>query len=430
MSGSVDAALKDRALKVIPNGMYGHESVRILPEGFPQFFSRAKGAYIWDADGNRYLDFMCAYGPSLLGYLDERVDTAARKQLEFGDAMTGPAPVMVELAETIVSMVEHADWAMFCKNGTDATSMAVLTARAQTGKRVILIAEGAYHGAAAWCTPVKAGVLAEDRSHQITYLYNDVASLEAAVAAAGDDLAAILATPFKHDVFVDQEALSPDYARRARELCDATGAMLVVDDVRAGFRLARDSSWSLVGVKPDLSCWGKAVANGHPLSILLGNDRCREGAGAIYVTGSFWFAAVPMAAAIETLKIIRESDYLEHIARLGDRLRAGLADGAAQAGLKLRQSGPSQMPLIMFGDDPDVRIGYAWAQEMLSRGVYMHPWHNMFLCAAMTEQDIDMAIRAGRESFDAVASRLDTIEPSPILAAMIAARSEPELETA
>ena len=423
MDKPVDAALKARALKVIPNGMYGHESTRLLPAAFPQFFSRAEGAYIWDADGKRYLDFMCAYGPSLLGYRDNRVDAAAARQAELGDAMTGPAPVMVDLAETLVSMVDHADWAMFCKNGTDATSMAVMAARAQTGRRIVLMAEGAYHGAAAWCTPVPAGVVAEDRAWQRPYRYNDVASLEAAVAAAGDDLAAIIASPFKHDVFIDQELPDRDYAQRVRELCDQTGAMLVIDEVRAGFRLTRDCSWSLVGVKPDLSCWGKSIANGQPISALLGADSCRKGAGDIYVTGSFWFAAVPMAAAIETLRILREIDYLEHMVLLGGKLRAGLDAAARRHGFALRQTGPVQMPLIMFEQDPDLRIGYAWTEEMLARGVYMHPWHNMFLCAAMTEADIDLAIAAAEEAFAAVAARLEKLVPSAMLMALLSAHA-------
>lgn len=424
MSRVKDAALRARALKVIPNGMYGHESVRMLPASFPQFFSRAEGAYIWDADGNRYLDYMCAYGPSLLGYRDARVEAAAQAQAALGDTLTGPSPLMVELAETLVSMVDHADWAMFCKNGTDATTMAMSSARAQTGKRVVLVAQGAYHGAAPWCTPIPAGTVPEDRAHVRTYAYNDAASLEAAVAAAGDDLAAIFASPFRHDAFLDQEAPDRAYARRARALCDETGAMLIVDEVRAGFRLARGSSWSELGVQPDLSAWGKCFANGHPISALLGSDRCREGAGAIYATGSFWLSAVPMAAAIETLRIIRESDYLEHSVALGERLRAGLDLAASKQGFTLRQTGPVQMPQIMFADDPDFRVGYGWAEEMLAHGIYMHPWHNMFLCASMTEADIDATVAAADEAFAAVAARRATLEPHPILVVLAAAQAE------
>lgn len=419
MTNQIDAALRERAAKVIPNGMYGHEATHLLPPAFPQFFSKSKGAYIWDVDGNRYLDFMCAYGPNLLGYGNERVDAAATAQLALGDTLTGPGPVLVELSETLVDMVSHADWAMVCKNGTDATTMAMTVARAQTGRRRILVADGAYHGAAPWCTPMPVGIVPEERAFISKYVYNDVASLEAAVAEAGDDLAAIFASPFKHDAFEDQFLPDPAYAKRARELCDATGAMLIVDDVRAGFRLTRDCSWELVGVRPDLSCWGKSLANGHPISALLGADTARRGAEAIYVTGSFWFSAVPMAAAVETLRILRESDYLEQSIKLGTRLRAGLDQKAAAHGFSLRQTGPVQMPIILFDDDPDFRVGFGWAAAMLKEGVYVHPWHNIFLCAAMTEADIDFAINAADRAFAEIARTKDTFEPHELLMGLL-----------
>ena len=417
-----DRNLQDRANRVLPNGVYGHESTRLLPESYPQFFSRAQGAYLWDVDGNQYLDFMCAYGPNLLGYGDERVNQAAIDQLKNGDTMTGPSPLMVELAEAMVDMVQHADWAMFCKNGTDATTMAKTIARAQTGRRVILVASGAYHGALPWCTPVPAGVIAEDRAHIQKYEYNNVESLEAAVASAGDDLAGIFATPFKHDAFTDQAGLDPVYAKRAREICDKTGALLIVDDVRAGFRLTRDCSWELAGVRPDLSTWGKSFANGHPISALLGSDRARDGASAIYATGSFWFAAVPMAAAIKTLSILRETDYLEQTISLGEYLRAGLDDAAKEAGFAFRQTGPVQMPLFLFDDDPDFRVGFGWSEAMLRRGVYVHPWHNMFLCAAMTRADMDLAIAAAREAFNEVHVKRTTLKPHPVVSEMFRQR--------
>lgn len=416
-----DAALRERAAKVIPNGMFGHEATHLLPASYPQFFNRARGAHIWDVDGNRYLDFMCAYGPNLLGYGNERIDAAAARQLKEGDTMTGPSPLLVELSEALVGMVSHADWVMVCKNGTDATTMAMTTARAQTGKRRILVADGAYHGAAPWCTPMPGGIVPEERSFISKYVYNDVASLEAAVADAGDDLAAIFAAPFKHDAFEDQALPDPVYALRARSLCDQKGAMLIVDDVRAGFRLTRDCSWELVGVRPDLSTWGKSFANGHPISALLGSDSCRTGAQSIYATGSFWFSAVPMAAALETLKILRTTDYLEHTVQLGEQLRSGLNTVATRHGFSLRQTGPVQMPQILVCDDPDFRIGFAWAEEMLKRGVYVHPWHNMFLNAAMAEADIAEAIAAADGAFAAVRANLAALQPHPVVLALITA---------
>jgi glutamate-1-semialdehyde 2,1-aminomutase len=419
-ANSRDRQLRERAAAVIPGGMYGHQSVGLLPDDYPQFFERGEGAHIWDADGNRYLDFMCAYGPNLFGYAHPEIDAAFVRQLGLGDTMTGPTALMVELAEALTGMVTHADWAIFCKNGTDATTMALTTARAHTRRRIVVRAKGAYHGAAPWCVTRPHGVIDSDRANQILCDYNDVASLEAAVAEAGDDLAAIFAAPFKHDAFIDQAEPNVAYAKRARELCDQTGALLVIDDVRAGFRLARDCSWSRLGVQPDLSTWGKCLANGHPLSVMLGSDKARKAAANIFVTGSFWFQAATMAAALQTLKLIRESDYLERITALGERLRAGLAERASAAGFGLRQTGPATMPLFLFDDDPDLRKGFCFSSEMLSRGVYVHPWHNMFMCAAMTQADIDGALDAADGAFSVLKQQVRELAPVEKLAFLTA----------
>ncbi|MEM9738289.1 MAG: aminotransferase class III-fold pyridoxal phosphate-dependent enzyme [Pseudomonadota bacterium] len=405
MPGSIDAALRARAKIVIPNGMYGHQSVATLPDAAPQFFSRAKGAYLWDVDGKRYIDFLCGYGPNLLGYGHEEINAAYTAQLVEMDTATGPGPVMVDLAEAFTGMVSHADWAMVCKNGTDASSMALLTARGHRGRRKVIFAKGAYHGAAPWCTPLPSGTVAEDRAHFIYCQYNSAESLQAAVDEAGDDLAAIFCAPFKHDVLVDQELPEPDYARLARKVCDEKDALLVVDDIRAGFRLARDCSWNALGVEPDLSLWGKAIANGHPISALLGNNRARESAGKIYVTGSFWFASAAMAASLKTLQILRESDYLEHSLGLGERLRDGLEGLANTHGLPLSQTGPVQMPLIMFdgAGAKDLAIGTAFVAAMMGQGIYFHTYHNMFISAAMREADIDRTLEAAETAMKGLA---------------------------
>ncbi len=399
MSHPIDKALRERAARVIPGGMYGHQAVGALPEGYPQFFARAEGAWLWDMDGNRLLDLMCAYGPQLFGYGNAKIDRAYVDQMAMGDAMTGPSALIVELAEKMVAMIGHADWAMFCKNGSDATTMALMTARAHTGKTGVVRARGAYHGSQTWSNPRPRGIAPGDQAEQHFCDYNDVASLEAAVAAAGTNLAAIFAAPYRHDVFVDQTQPDAAYARRARELADETGALLIVDDVRAGFRMARDCSWSVVGVVPDLSCWGKAIANGHPISALVGSDKARGAAEKIYATGSYWFAAAAMAASLTTLELIHSTDYLERIVAMGERLRAGLVACAGKHGFTLRQSGPAQMPLILFDKDPDMRLGYHWCSNMVTHGVYVHPWHNMFMSAAMTDENIDFALHAAEAAF-------------------------------
>jgi glutamate-1-semialdehyde 2,1-aminomutase len=305
------------------------------------------------------------------------------------------------LAEKFTGIVKHADWALFVKNGTDATTLGAMIARAHTKRDKIIIAEGAYHGAAAWCSS-SAGTTAAERSGRISCIYNDVESLERAVTEAGDDLAAIFATPFKHNVFVDQAEPDAVYARRARELCDKTGALLVVDDVRAGFKLARDCSWSVVGVEPDLSAWGKCIANGHPLSALLGSEKARKAASEVRATGSFWFQSGPMAASMVTLDRIIGTPYLENIQSLGTALREGMAKVASKHGVGLRQTGPVTMPMFLFDNDPDLRRGHFFCAEMVARGVYMHPFHNMFISNALTTGDIDLTLSAADEVLKAL----------------------------
>ena len=392
-----DMKLRERAAKVIPNGMYGHQNVSLIAPGTPQFFTRAEGAYLWDVDGNRYVDYMCGYGPQLLGYCHPEIDRAYCEQLSRIDVATGPTPLMVELAEKWTELVTHADWAMFCKNGTDATTMALMTARAYRGRKKILIATGAYHGATTWCTPFPDGTVPEDRAHIIHYEYNNVESLEKAAEEAGDDLAGIFASPFKHDVLIDQQLPDPAYAKRARALCDEKDALLIVDEIRAGLRIARDASWSLIGIEPDLTSWGKSLANGHPISALLGSEKAKAAAGKIYATGSFWFAGAAMAASLVTLRILQETDYLERMIGLGTRLRTGLDEIGQRRSISIRQTGPEQMPLIMLADDQgnlDMQRGFAFCSGLMEKGVYFHPWHNMFISAAMTDEDIDMTLEA------------------------------------
>lgn len=411
--------LRERAQRVIPGGMYGHESTKLLPADFPQFFKRASGARIWDADDNEYVDYMCAYGPSLFGYGFEPVEAAAAAQRALGDTLTGPSEIMVDLAERFVAQVSHADWAMFCKNGTDATSMAMVIARAYKGRKTILCAKGAYHGAAPWCTPRMAGIVPEDRAHIVYFEYNDADSLLAAFKAHEGDVAGVFATPFRHEVFYDQYDPSLEYARLVRRLCDEAEALLIVDDVRAGFRVARDCSWEAIGVRPDLSTWGKCLANGHPISALLGAEKARLAASSVYVTGSFWFSAVPMAAALKTLEVVRESDYLERIQAVGQRLRDGLDRVAADHGFGLRQTGPVSMPQILFHDDHDFSLGYGWVVECLKRGVYFSPYHNMFLSSGHTEADIDFTLDVADQAFKALKANRSNLAPHPVLVTLL-----------
>ena len=399
LPNSKDRVLRERAHRVIPGGLWGHMNTARLPPSYPQYFSHGKGSRIWDVDGNEYIDLMCSYGPMILGYDDPDVAKAVAAVGGEGVVLNGPTGTAVELAELLVETIPHADWAMFQKNGTDATTTCVTLARAGTGRRKILVAEGAYHGAIPWCSPSVSGVTEEDRAHLDHYTYNDIASLTRALDRAGDDLAGILVSAFRHDARKDQEMPTQDFARAVRDACDKADAALILDDVRAGFRLHLGGSWEPLGVRPDLSAWSKAIANGHPLGAVTGNDRFREAAQKIFVTGSFWCAPGPMAAAVATLTKLHATDTIGHMEALGRRLRDGLAEQARHHGIGLRQTGPVQMPMVLFDDDPELETGNRFTSEALRLGVYLHPWHNMFLSVAHTVEDIDKALEATDSAF-------------------------------
>jgi glutamate-1-semialdehyde 2,1-aminomutase len=400
-----DARLRQRARAVIPGGMYGHMSANALPPEYPQFYQRSEGSHVWDVDGNEYVDFMCSFGPIILGHKHPKVEAAAAAQRADGDTQAGPAAAMVDAAELLVDRVAHADWAMFGKNGTDATTTCLTIARAATGRAKVLAAAGAYHGSAPWCTIRMDGVTPDDRANLAYYTFNDIASVHRALEEAGGEAAAIIVSPFRHDAGFDEELVDPRFARELRALCDRTGTALVLDEVRAGFRLNDGGSWEPLGVAPDLSAWSKAIGNGYPIAAILGSAPFSDAASRIFVTGSFWFQAVPMAAAVATITAIREEDAVAAMQRTGTMLCDGIERQAAEAGVRISLTGPPAMPNLRFPDDADLAKGKTFCGTAAEQGVIIHPRHNWFLSAAHSDRDIERALEATSAGFQAVRAR-------------------------
>ncbi|GAA3598165.1 aminotransferase class III-fold pyridoxal phosphate-dependent enzyme [Kineosporia mesophila] len=400
----LDQQLRARARQVLPGGVYGHmKADHTLPPSWPQFWERSHGPYGWDVDGNRYIDLMCAWGPMVLGYQDPVVEAAAAEQAARGDTISGPSARMVEFAELLTSVIPFADWAMFGKNGNDATSTAIRVARSATGRAKFLKATPAYHGANDWFTPNTTGVPAGERANIGYFAYNDIASLEASVAQHDGEIAAIILTPFQHDALVPQQLVDPAFARRARELATAQGAALIIDEVRSGLRLDLRGAWESIGVRPDMTAYSKAIANGHPIAAVVGSDSLREGASKIFVTGSFWYSAVPMAAGIATVKRAAELDLPAVLKASGERFKQGIEAQGAAAGLPVAITGPVQMPHLSFADDPEMKKVFAFTDAAVRRGVLLHPWHNMFLAAAHTDEVVDEALARIEGAFEELA---------------------------
>ncbi|MET0698988.1 MAG: aminotransferase class III-fold pyridoxal phosphate-dependent enzyme [Mycobacterium sp.] len=406
LSHPTSDALLQRAKQVVPNGMYGHQIATGLWPGAPQFISRTSGSRIWDADGHEYIDLLCSWGPIIHGYQHPKVEEAVNRQRVLCDTANGPSEHFVALAEKLVEVVEHADWAMFAKNGSDVTTMCLTLARAYTGRNTILVEENTYHGALPWCNPDKTGVLPSDRAGLAYYTYNDLAGVEKLVAEHKGDIAGIIVAGFRHDpAGSDLEMVDPAFAQGLRRICDENGAVLILDEVRTGFRMSFGGSWEQYGVRPDLSTWSKAIGNGYPVAAVLGAEALREAAGSFFVTGTFWFSAVPMAAALATISLLEEQDGVAQMFARGDQLRTGLRQQAASYSLPVNMTGPVTMPYLSFAGETDHQFTMAWAAECAARGVYIHPKHNGFMSTALTEADIDTVLIATDAAFAEVAKQ-------------------------
>jgi glutamate-1-semialdehyde 2,1-aminomutase len=395
--------LFERAAQVIPCGIYGHASPAVaLPGAFPYYAERAQGCRYWDVDGNEYIDYLCGYGPMILGHQHPAVEEAAARQQRDALCLNHPSPVMVDLAEYLVSLVDFSAWAVFGKNGSDMTTWALQVAREHTKRRKILKVAGAYHGMDPWCTPGHAGLLEEDRAHIHDFLWNDLDSFERLLKEFRNDIAGVIMTPFHHPVFKPSEMPAPGFWSHIEAACRREGMVLILDDIRAGFRLDLRGSHKCFGFEPDLICFCKAIANGHALSAALGRKELRVAASKVFLTGSYWNSAPAMAAALACLRVLQKEDAVSALRRSGDMLMQGLVEAGRQHGFAMLASGPPAVPTLSFADDPSLRRQQRFCAEVARRGAFFHPHHNWFLSTAHTSQDIIATLRMADEAFAVV----------------------------
>lgn len=381
---------------MIPCGIYGHTSpVFTVPGRFPYYAVAARGCRYQDPDGNWYLDFLCGYGAVLLGYGYPQVEEAAARQREKGNCMNHPAPIMVELAEKLLEVTRFGSWVVFAKNGSDVTTWAIAVARLTTGRRKVLKVAGAYHGVGAWCNPTGYGFLPEERSHVHDFRWNDLDSFRKLVEEYHGDVAAVVLCPFHHPSYGRSILPDPGFFPTVRKICRREGIVLVLDDIRAGFRLHRGGSHQWLGIEPDILCLGKALGNGYPISVAIGREELRVAASRVFLTGTYWNNAVAMAAALEMLKILEQEPVVEHVQEVGRRFCQGLRELAWRYGFDLQCSGPPSMPFATFSGDDSFFLQQEFCARVAAQGVFLHPHHNWFMSYA--HRDLDIA-----EAFDKI----------------------------
>ena len=424
-----NAALFERAQRVIPGGVNSPVRAFRAVGGTPRFIARAQGAYLWDAEGQRYIDYIGSWGPMILGHGHPAVLEAVHKAAADGLSFGAPTEREIELAEAILAHVPSMDQVRLVSSGTEAGMSALRLARGATGRSKIVKFEGCYHGhadallvkagsgLATFGHPTSAGVPPEVVQHTVVLPYNDVAALEAAFDAHPREIACVMIEPIAGNMnFV---RASVPFMRRLRELCTRDSTLLVFDEVMTGFRVALGSAQSLYakaipGFAPDISVFGKVIGGGMPLAAFGGKrDVMSQLAplGPVYQAGTLSGNPVATACGLATLREIEKPGFFEALAVRTRSLVDGLAREARSAGVPLAVDSEGGMFGFFFADALPQNYGVVMATDkerfnrffhaMLERGVYLAPalYEAGFVSAAHSAEDIDATLSATRAAF-------------------------------
>jgi glutamate-1-semialdehyde 2,1-aminomutase len=424
-------ALFERAQRVIPGGVNSPVRAFRAVGGTPRFIARAQGPYFWDAEGRRYFDYIGSWGPMILGHGHPAVLEAVHRAVDEGLSYGAPTEREIELAEAIVALVPGLEQVRLVSSGTEAAMSAIRLARGATGRSKLIKFEGCYHGhadallvkagsgLATFGHPTSAGVPAEVVQHTLVLRYNDVAQLEAAFAEHGPELACVMIEPIAGNMNFVRASLP--FMTRLRELCTQHGALLVLDEVMTGFRVALGGAQSLYaaaipGFRPDISVFGKVIGGGMPLAAF-GTTRAimqhLAPLGPVYQAGTLSGNPVATACGLATLKEIARPGFYDALAAKTKRLAAGLQQAANDAGVPFSSDSEGGMFGFFFASELPQHYDAVMATDkprfnrffhaMLDRGVYLAPalYEAGFVSAAHADADIDATIAAAREALAA-----------------------------
>lgn len=385
-----DARAKSRG-DILPVGADGETT-------YPRYFKRASGAYLWDIDGTRYVDYQLGYGPVVLGHADPRVTAAVAAELANGNCI---APLwstrQVELAELLRSVLPGADSVYLMKTGSDATSAAVRLCRIYTGRSKVI--RWGYNGWHDWACALPAGIPAATREDTILFDYWDLDSLRDAFARYPGEVACVLMMPF------GDEIVPPAHLADVRRIAHDHGALFVLDEMRSGFRMALGGAQQYLNVRADVSTFSKAMANGHPISAVVGRSDILDGFSETRISSTFYADPAAMAAALQTISILRDTDALDHLWKIGAALQDGLSRLVAAHGVAADVIGYPPMPFLRFAHaDPSVRdmAKMSFVSAAARHGVLLHPDHQWFVSAAHTMEDVEFTLDACDRAFAAL----------------------------
>ena len=390
--------LFEEAIKLVPGGVLGARKPSDFIEGeYPIFLESGQGSRLTDVDGNEYIDFLCGYGPIILGYREKEVDEAVIRQItDRGFCFTLTQRYQNQLAKKLSEIVPCSEMSIFLKTGSDATTASIRIARAYTQRLHVM--RCGYHGWHDWCVEMKGGIPEKCYEDVHEFRYNNLAQLEELMAEYGDQTAAIIMTPFGHPNHQKMAEPQPGFLEGVRELANRYEAVLVFDEVRTGFRLAMGGAQELYGVTPDLVVLGKGMANGYAISVVTGKREVMMTASQkLFISSTFFPNSDGYVAALKTIEILERDNVLAKIWEKGGRFMKKIQGIIDQYDVGAELTGVAPMFYITFKkDETDTHRAKRddFYTQLIRRGIFLHPYHHGYISYRHTEADLETTAKA------------------------------------
>ena len=425
--GEKSKALFERAREIIPGGVNSPVRAGKAVGIDPPFIGRAEGCFLWDMDGNQYVDYVCSWGPMILGHAHPEVVKALEERVRKGTSYGAPTELEVEMAETIINMVPSIEMVRMVNSGTEATMSAIRLARGFTGREKIIKFEGCYHGhadsllvsagsgVATFAIPGCPGVPANVAGQTISLHFNDLDGLVQAFKKFGSEIAAVIIEPIPGNMGVIVP--KKEFLTGLREITLENGTLLIFDEVISGFRVGPGGAQELYGVMPDLTCLGKIIGGGLPVGAYGGRRDIMEKMapeGSIYQAGTLSGNPLAMAAGLATLRVLQNKGVYRELEEKGRMLFSGLEDAAKSTGVKVVINRIGSMGSLFFEETPVMDFASAKASDadkyksyyakMLEQGIYLAPsaFEACFVSIAHDENSIQKTIDGAVKSFDSI----------------------------
>ncbi len=403
-------AMYEESKRLTPGGMMGiRRPYNFVVGEYPIFIERGQGGHIVDVDGNDYIDMLCAYGPIILGYNEPEINDAVKAQMDAGFCFSLVQPVQNQLQERLTRLIPSAEMVILVKTGSDATSVAVRIARGATDRDVIL--RCGYHGWHDWAVENHGGVPQAIQDLTVEFEYGDLTDLETKLESNKDRVAGIIITPVGHPLAAPVMAPPAGYLESVRALADRYGAVLIFDEIRTGFRVSMGGAQQRYGVTPDLSTFGKAMANGYPISAVVGKEKYMKVCESkVFVSSTFFPNSLEMVAAMKCLDILERENTLDTIWERGTRFLEEMERLVADSKVPVTVSGIPPMPFLTFDrvDSHYKARRERFYTETIRRGLFIQPFHHWYICARHTDADLTRALQIIREALAIVAAAFPT----------------------